>query len=846
MARVQTGLTKQLKAADDKLTLELREKAEGVSQVKKKREAIGVDLYSCQQALAKLQLQLEHTHERYAEFHDGRIQAEADLTQMSEAYKQRKGAKGASEERLKKTQKELDKIKVTLSQIDEFNEKVKSEILVTRRAAYGTEESMQKMEKKKKLQDTIIDGLNEQLRKAKEQIRLFDAQLLSQKEETINARETLNEAVREMEILAVEKREYLHKWKSSLIGMANRDAALQQANDALRQQSEEIQALDLQIKRYKQSIRIEHEKNEIKTELYNKAESEARFLENQKKGIEESSKKLNSKYLMLRSNLEQTDKELQISMTRQRDVKGKIENVHKKYEKLMQDKQKLDDTILENFSNRTTIEKGAQNVWKNTQKLKQEIHGKEIKMGEIQNEIARIKVDSLNTSAHNKELKQTLNAYDKELKEKDKLIEKYEVEIRQRHDKIEKKQIYIARLNRQYEHLTSNKQDENTGPLEATIKNLKKEIRNTAKDSGERQREWIKTQTELVGLVSSTSIQAEDVQELKSRKTILEQKRLRLSSAYEVAQKECKELRSSIKAMHTDLTKLNSLISKNAKQQQELANKNYAMETEFMNKLKDLEQESKESEGDIEEMKQRKEKIFDEVVEAEKQIMLWEKKIQLERETQEALDTEYGQPEIKGMKKEIHRMKNRLTKLKRQQEKMIQEMERTIAKRETIKLAHIGAGMGTKKSQGFTQQSMKKKIVQLKSSIQKNVHESKKLQGEISKQEESNEVLLEELEKQQNTYNQVEDEKSALCKEMEQGYFIKQIQLETILKQQQRAQNYQEAKEGSFRAPLNSVSLQNDLSIQEERYAKIKDAVGRLEDDHPKYRDWFLRIKDML
>jgi hypothetical protein len=71
-------------------------------------------------------------------------------------------------------------------------------------------------------------------------------------------------------------------------------------------------------------------------------------------------------------------------------------------------------------------------------------------------------VDSLNTGAHNKELSLTLQAYDKELKEKDKLSEKYELEIRQRHDKIEKKQIYIMRLNKKYEQITANKEGTHT------------------------------------------------------------------------------------------------------------------------------------------------------------------------------------------------------------------------------------------------------------------------------------------------------------------------------------------------------------------------------------------------
>ena len=44
---------------------------------------------------------------------------------------------------------------------------------------------------------------------------------------------------------------------------------------------------------------------------------------------------------------------------------------------------------------------------KEAQKLRAKIQEKEQKMIEIQNEVARIKVDSLNTTAHNKELKAT-------------------------------------------------------------------------------------------------------------------------------------------------------------------------------------------------------------------------------------------------------------------------------------------------------------------------------------------------------------------------------------------------------------------------------------------------------
>lgn len=62
----------------------------------------------------------------------------------------------------------------------------------------------------------------------------------------------------------------------------------------------------------------------------------------------------------------------------------------------------------------------------------------------LQNEEARVRVDSLNTEAHNLQLRETLRRSEEELNSKDRLIEKYQTEIRQRNDEIEKK-VRVAR-----------------------------------------------------------------------------------------------------------------------------------------------------------------------------------------------------------------------------------------------------------------------------------------------------------------------------------------------------------------------------------------------------------------
>ena len=75
---------------------------------------------------------------------------------------------------------------------------------------------------------------------------------------------------------------------------------------------------------------------------------------------------------------------------------------------------------------------------------------------------------------------------------------------------------------------------------------------------------------------------------------------------------------------------------------------------------------------------------MNEIVECERQILLWERKYQLEKEMQEALDPNVGQSEIEELKKELHRMELRYNSLIKEQSKILAEAERAIDKKEQI------------------------------------------------------------------------------------------------------------------------------------------------------------------
>lgn len=141
--------------------------------------------------------------------------------------------------------------------------------------------------------------------------------------------------------------------------------------------------------------------------------------------------------------------------------------------------------------------------------------------------------------------------------------------------------------------------------------------------------------------------------------------------------------------MDFEMNKLNDLYYQNKDNYKKMHNDSTNIEYEFKQKLKELENQSIKLEEQISQKKEEKAEILVEIVQAERQILLWERKITLEKEMQDALDPTIGQTEIVLMRKEIHRMQLRFDQLKKKQEEMIKDMERAIFKRETIQLKYL-------------------------------------------------------------------------------------------------------------------------------------------------------------
>jgi hypothetical protein len=83
-------------------------------------------------------------------------------------------------------------------------------------------------------------------------------------------------------------------------------------------------------------------------------------------------------------------------------------------------------------------------------------------------------------------------------------------------------------------------------------------------------------------------------------------------------------------------------------------------------------------------VKKERDEIQNQIVEAEREEMHWERKLELEREAHEALEPGADDSILDAMRKEIHRMKLRYNELQKRQEKLMQEMESSVQKQELL------------------------------------------------------------------------------------------------------------------------------------------------------------------
>lgn len=852
MERAQKALTEQLKEAQFRLQGEKAEKAEELKRVTQEREALGVQLYGLQQQLARIQIMLENSHNEYNTIVDARLQEEEILRDISKNNSEQVALNEEYKKQQKKYAAELEALNETIRQIEKYSDEVKSEIAITRRATYKAEQTMQTLEKQKESQDLYVDELQKQLSDLKEQSQLYQKQLSAQSQETGDANAVLKDTIQELEKIGNEKKQLMIQWKNALSGLSRRDEALAAATLQLKVIESSVYDFDVKIESSKRDLHRGQAKHEGLVNLRDRLENELSWVEDNLQKTRQEQEQLEERYSLLTKSLAQTENESKKLDLVTKELKNNTDSSIQNLQVVTLERQKMEEDLELLHSTKSNVNKAVANLNKEQMKVLKQIHEKENEALEVENELARYKVERNNLSAVSDQLKEQLAVVEKEVKERDALTGKYQLEIRQRNDEVEKKMYRVDRLNKKYEKMVESAGgEENMGPLENTIKNLVKQIESTKEECKDLERDWLKKQTEMVTVSGECDDIGEKNGEQQARVTIITQQQLRLVKDLREIKNNLKESQHLNGELQKDVSKLNSLISNNHVEEDRLQASNFIIEMDCVETLKDAEKECIGLQTSITEAKTGKTGLLDEIIEQERQGLLWEKKIQLDKETREALDPSVGQAESDNMEKEIHRMELRFEALKREQERLSLEMERAIHKRASISIRYGKPKTVEKKgaaiSRDLTQATAKKKIGALKSEARVLAEETSQYNSMFDAKKEKLNAVLTSLENVTSEYGESEELCHQLQSQINDLLYQRQLHQERIAYRQKyltRLKDYS-SQVGVGVDPSQSLQIERRVLAASQALDNVKEIITDLSEQFPHLKDVLSRVDAM-
>lgn len=854
MQAVHKALTDQLKDTHYRLQVQLREKQDESSAVNKEREVVGLQLYNLQQQLARIQTQLENSYSEYSATVDTRLQEEEITKNIMSTNSEKQALLNEYTKQQKKYNNELESLNETTRQIEKYIEEVKGEIAISRRTAYKTEQNMQLLEKHKEDQDMYVDNLNKQVKSLQDQIALLIGQYDSQKKETDDANTILQGTIKELEEISKVKKQLMVQWKTALSGLARRDEALSKANETLKVAENAVHDYDVEYDSVKRDIQYAQAKHESLVNLRDRLENELNWVEENLNKIKTERDQLHERYTILTKSLQQTDLEAKKLDLVAKQIGADAESLLSNLQIVTLERHGLEDAINATFSAKSNINKAIVNLRKQQSEILKKIHKMEMEDNEVDNDIAKATVDKLNITSMLDQLIEQHGVVMKELHDKEAMIAKYQLEIRQRNDEVEKKMYRVDRLNKKYEKMIESAGgEENLGPMENGIRLLNKETDGYNEESKDLERDWLRKQTELVAVSTEGDQLAEEKNEFQARVTILTQQQLRLTQESVRVKADVKAAQQFSIDLNKDVAKLNVLISANHETETDLQTKNYIIEHDCIEDLKNKEQECVQLQGLITETKMAKSKLLDEILEQERQALLWEKKIQLDKETREALDPSVGQQETENMEKEIHRMQLRYNALKREQQRLVSEMEAAVYKRAAItnrysKSESSQESRGHKdtkdKTSSLTQAAAKKRIGSLKKEARIHTEELDRYNATIEEKNAMLHELSSDLERLTVQYSSTEELNHNLQGEVNDLLYKKQLNQERIAYKDKFLKRFKENVATGIDL-TQSLQIERRLVSATQALDNVKEIIDNLTEEFPHLTDVFQRVSTM-
>ena len=689
LRRYQISLENQLKTEEEKLRLLFKEKNNDSKKLKKEREEIGISLYDLQQRFAIIE---NNFNEEYTKLkaleEETKIETEK-LTEEIKVYNNKFQNVKEQEKLVFESNEDLNQINSMIKYVEKYHLQVKSDIKITKNATNKTEENIIKQEKKKKEQDFFIDVLEMRLKNLTEKKLIYNAQIKSQENETKEAKLNLSEADEEIKKIMEKKKQLIKDLDNAIYNLSLKDNAKVIVIQNIEKQEDERIKINSEINGYKNLIRNENIKNNELEDNLRQLKKKLLFMENNMKEMEENKDKILEKRVFVDNSIKKVKNEIDNLLKIQNSLDNELEIINKNKVKLFNEAKKLQEENLIFLSDKEKNIKQGNNLSKQNQNINKEIFDLLVEKESKSNEIIRIQIDKLNIESENMKLKNKIDLINDEMNKLEDDYNKKDSKIKNTQKNIEKKETEMEHLNKIYSELMKNRKNDDEGEFEIAINKLQKKIKNLRKEIRIKESDWLMKKQNLIKKENILNDLTEELIDKRSKKLTLDRKKMKLNEKYNIHEKEIKEIEYSIKQLRdNEMNKFTKLYEKNININENLEKQIFDINIKFKEKLTNLENESVKLEMEIEVMNEEKVDLLSQIMEAERQISLWEKKIELQDQLQKIIKPENGKKEIDEMKNYINKQKLIYNKLVNEQENIIKNMEKNIQRRDFLKVKY--------------------------------------------------------------------------------------------------------------------------------------------------------------
>lgn len=841
IAKLQSDLNQQLKSLWDAVDVAIRDKQAEIQKITDDRENVGVELYSLQQTLAKLQMRLTNANEQKDICEQERRHTEDELAEYRKTLEESQNDLKARTEEYEHNRSELDKLNEIVLRLEKHNQETKNQVAVTRRETYKSEQAASETEVSKLDQDLYIDRLTKQVKDITADLSTIEAQIIAQRGETKTARDALLQASLEMEKINFERNHLLQDWNSSLVSVKRRSITLDEIKKAAAAQEEEIRALQNENSGLKTQIQQQHDIKEKNQILFNKIQDRLKYLLGKLDDANKQRANLQNQLDSLCQLTKEKDQAVSRALIEKNQATTEFNQSLKGANEISNQIHELENQILQHVVEQSELKNDTQAAQNAVQKVRDQIADKDRELSNLRNEVVRLKIDKLNINGQSEKLERGLKEIVEELQQKDNLINQYEMQIRRNNVDIEKRQGEVDKLNRQYDALKSAQNGEEYGPLERTIRLLQSKIEQSDENAAESQNQWLKKQTELVALEHNCDDLEKNNNKTIAHIAVLSRKRDRTRNNLQATEKEIERLNIQIRLLQREMSRLGGQLSANNDDGNVLVEGNIQLEADILESLRKKEEEAANMASKVEELATVREQLADDLMETEKEIMLWEKKLVLMKQMHEALDPNYGANELKTMKKEISRMELRLKQIKKQQAVIVQEMEFALKRRETI--ATRGA-VQKRLNKDRTRADVAKGITELKREVRRINEETNRediaMQDDVERQRE----LTAEIEQLTQVFREVQIRKAEIEKMLNEEEKKKNVSMAKLTRMHEKTRLLQRAISNTkVKSPDKFQTMMAQIQGQEQR---VNQLIEMLEDDFPHLKTNLQTVKDKM